>query len=97
MRSIVSELLRQDRLTIFESFSTDSPKTRLLAEKLKEFGGRSALIIIDSDDRNLALAARNIPAVDVVEAKQVDPVSLINFDRILATKAAMQQLETRLS
>jgi large subunit ribosomal protein L4 len=97
MRSILSELIRQDRLETFEAFSVDGPKTKVLAARLGEMKTGNALIIIDSEDRNLYLAARNIPHVDVVEAKEVDPVSLINFDKVLVTKAAMQQLEARLS
>jgi large subunit ribosomal protein L4 len=97
MRSILSELIRQDRLATFEAFSVDGPKTKALAARLGEMKTGNALIIIDSEDRNLYLAARNIPHVDVVEAREVDPVSLINFDKVLVTKAAMQQLEARLS
>lgn len=97
MRSILSELIRQDRLETFEAFSVDGPKTKVLAARLGAMKTGNALIIIDSEDRNLYLAARNIPHVDVVEAKEVDPVSLINFDKVLVTKAAMQQLEARLS
>jgi len=97
MRSILSELIRQDRLSTVESFAVDAPKTKSLVARLNEMKTNNALIIIDSEDRNLYLAARNVPNVDVVEARQVDPVSLINFERVLVTKAAMQQLEARLS
>ncbi|MCG3144932.1 MAG: 50S ribosomal protein L4 [Gammaproteobacteria bacterium] len=97
MRSILSELIRQDRLSMVENFAVDAPKTKSLIARLSEMSTNNALIIIDSEDRNLYLAARNVPHVDVVEAKQVDPVSLINFEKVLVTKAAMQQLEARLS
>lgn len=97
MRSILSELIRQDRLSTVESFAVDAPKTKSLVARLNEMKTNNALIIIDSEDRNLYLAARNVPHVDVVEARQVDPVSLINFEKVLVTKAAMQQLEARLS
>jgi large subunit ribosomal protein L4 len=97
MRAILSELIRQNRLTTFEAFSVDKPKTSTLVKRLGDMKIDNALIIIDSEDRNLYLAARNIPRLDVVEAREVDPVSLINFDKVLATKAALQQLEARLS
>lgn len=97
MRSILSELIRQDRLSMVENFAVDAPKTKSLIARLSEMSTNNALIIIDSEDRNLYLAARNVPHVDVVEARQVDPVSLINFEKVLVTKAAMQQLEARLS
>ena len=97
MRSILSELIRQDRLSTVESFAVDAAKTKSLVARLNELKTNNALIIIDSEDRNLYLAARNVPHVDVVEARQVDPVSLINFEKVLVTKAAMQQLEARLS
>ncbi len=97
MRSILSELIRQDRLSTVENFAVEAPKTKSLVARLNEMKTNNVLIIIDSEDRNLYLAARNVPHVDVVEAKQVDPVSLINFEKVLVTKAAMQQLEARLS
>ena len=97
MRSILSELIRQDRLSTVDAFTLESHKTKALTERLTKLKVTDALIVIDSDDRNLSLAARNIPHVDVVQAREVDPISLINFGRVLVTKTAMQQLEARLS
>lgn len=97
MRSILSELLRQDRLLTIESFGVDAPRTRELAGKLKDMGLDNVLIVTDAADENLYLAARNLPRVAVCEAGDADPVSLIGFDRILMTKGALKQIEERLS
>jgi large subunit ribosomal protein L4 len=96
MRSILSELLRQDRLTTVEAIAMDAPKTKVLAAKLKEFGAAKALILTDAFDQNLWLAARNLPNVDVLAVNEVDPVSLVHFDKVIATRAAVEQLEARL-
>jgi large subunit ribosomal protein L4 len=97
MRSIVSELLRQDRLLATDSFGVSAPKTRELAGKLKEMGLDNVLIVTDAADGNLVLAARNLPNVAICDVAGVDPVSLIGFDKVLFTKAALQQLEERLA
>jgi len=97
MRSILSELLRQDRLTAVEALVADTHKTKALLAKLKELNVAEALIVTDKPDRNLYFAARNIPNVEVLEAREVDPVSLVNFGKVVVTKAAMQQLEAQLS
>jgi large subunit ribosomal protein L4 len=97
MRSIVSELLRQDRLLITESFGVSEPKTRELAGKLKELGLSNVLIVTDAADDNLYLAARNLPHVAVSDAAGADPVSLIGFEKVLITTGALKQLEERLA
>ncbi|HHO69303.1 MAG TPA: 50S ribosomal protein L4 [Gammaproteobacteria bacterium] len=98
IRSILSELLRQERLVVVETFAVDSPKTKGLLGKLKELGlGDNLLIVSDEPDENLYLAARNLPWVDVVDTDIADPVSLVRFDKVLMTAAALRQFEERLS
>lgn len=97
MRSILSELLRQDRLLTIEAFDVAAPKTRELAGKLKDMGLDNVLIITDMADDRLYLAARNLPRVAVCDVTDADPVSLIGFDKILITTGALKQLEERLA
>jgi large subunit ribosomal protein L4 len=97
MRSILSELVRQDRLIAVDSIGVDAPKTRDLVAKLKAFGADNALIISDAADDNLYLAARNIPQVAVCDAASADPVSLVGFDKVVVTANALKQLEERLA
>lgn len=97
MRSILSELVRQDRLVAIKSFGVDAPKTRELAAKLAELGLGNVLIISDDPDDNLYLAARNLPQVAVCDAAGADPVSLIGFEKVLVTTAALKLLEERLA
>ena len=97
IRSILSELVRQERLMIVDKFAVDAPKTKQLAEKLKAMGSSNALIVSDSVDDNLFLSARNLPHVDVVEAKRVDPVSLVRFEKVIMTVAAVSALEEMLA
>jgi large subunit ribosomal protein L4 len=97
MRSILSELVRQERLVAIDNFTVDAPKTRQLADKLGELGLHSVLIVtVDADD-NLYLAARNLPNVVVCDAASADPVSLIGFEKVLMTKAAIASIEERLA
>jgi len=93
MRSILSELIRQERLIAVEEFSVDAPKTRELLEKLKQLGLREVLIVSDKFEDSLYLAARNVPYIAVGEAGKIDPVSLIRFDRVLMTVAAIRKFE----
>jgi len=98
MRSILSELVRQERLSVVENFSVDTPKTKNLAEKIKGLGYTSGiLVLVDGFDENLYLSARNLPNVLVVEAQYVDPVSLVRFPNVIATKAAVKKLEEMLA
>ena len=94
MKSILSELARQERLSIIEEFKVDTPKTKQFVEKIKTLGIESnVLVLIDSFDENLYLSSRNITNALVVEAKFADPVSLVHFSKVLATPEALKQLE----
>lgn len=95
--SILSELVRQDRLVVVDSFGVDAPKTKQLTGKLAELGLNDVLIITDVMDENLLLAARNLYGVDVRDADDIDPVSLVGFDKILVTAGALKQIEERLA
>ncbi|SNR91499.1 large subunit ribosomal protein L4 [Methylobacillus rhizosphaerae] len=98
VRAILSELVRQERLSAVEEFVVDSPKTKQLVEKIKNFGYTDGLLLlVDSFDENLYLSARNLPNVLVIEAQYVDPVSLVRFPNVLATKGAVQKLEEMLA
>ena len=97
LRSVLSELVREDRLLVVENLSLDQPKTRELAARLKGLGFAQVLILVDKHDEKLCLAARNIPGVDVLAASEVDPLSLVRFDKVLATAAAVRSIEERLS
>jgi len=96
MRSIFGELVRQERLVLVESLGVSAPKTRELASQLKELGLDDVLIVHDSPDDNLYLAARNLPKVAVCDAAGIDPVSLVGSEKVLMTVAAVRQFEERL-
>jgi len=96
MCSILSQLAREDRLAIVESLSLEAPKTKLLAGRLRSMGLESTLILTDSADENLYLAARNLPHVLVLEAKHADPLSLVHYQKVLITKAALGQVQEML-
>lgn len=92
--SILSELARQGRLSVVEGFTMDSPKTKVLAEKIKGMGlDKNVLIITDELDENLYLSSRNLPNVLVLETIQADPVSLVRFANVLMTRNAVKQFE----
>ncbi|WP_017939167.1 50S ribosomal protein L4 [Zestomonas thermotolerans] len=93
LRSILSELVRQDRLVVVEDFSVEAPKTKALLSKLNGLGLNDVLIVSDSVDENLYLAARNLPHVDVRDVQGSDPVSLIAFDKVLVTVPAVKKFE----
>jgi|TARA_B100000745_G_C20054612_1_gene359719 large subunit ribosomal protein L4 len=96
MKSMFSELIRQDRLVIAEEFSVSAPKTKELKSKLKELGLENVLIVIEAVDANLFLAARNLSRVHVQEVQTVDPASVASHDHVLMTVAAVKLLEERL-
>lgn len=96
LQSIFSQLAREGRISVVESFNLDAPKTKLAATKLKELGMDSVLIITDSIDENVYLATRNLPHVAVVEPRDADPLSLIHYKNVLITKAAVAQIEEML-
>lgn len=93
IRSILSQLAREDRISIVNEFTLAEPKTKLAADKLKAMGLESVLIITDSVDENLYLATRNLPNVAVVETRYADPLSLIHYKNVLITKNAIAQFE----
>ncbi|BAO43247.1 50S ribosomal protein L4 [Thiolapillus brandeum] len=97
LRSILSELLRQERLVVVDSFSVDAPKTRELVGKLKELGMDDVLIIVDQLDENLLLSARNLYHVDVRDTDQLDPVSLVGYEKVLVTSGALKKIEENLA
>src|SRR5690606_30434676 len=95
--SILSQLARDGRLSVVESFSLEAPKTKMLAQKVKGMGMDSVLIITDALDQNLSLAVRNLANVMVVEPRQADPVSLLRFDHTVITKGAVAKIEEMLA
>ncbi|MCG6200244.1 50S ribosomal protein L4 [Psychromonas antarctica] len=97
VKSILSELVRQDRLIVVENFSVEAPKTQELKAKLKDMGLKDVLIITEELDENLFLAARNLYKVDVRDVQGIDPVSLIAFDKVLVTAAAVKKIEESLA
>jgi large subunit ribosomal protein L4 len=97
LRSVMSELVRQDRLVIVDELALEAPKTRLLASKLKELDLDNVLILNEAFDEKVFLAARNLPNVGVCDAGSIDPVVLIRFEKVLITLPALKLLEGRLS
>jgi large subunit ribosomal protein L4 len=96
IRSMLSELVRQDRLIVTPSLAIDQPKTRLLLAQLKSMALDNVLIIVEAADEKLELAARNLPHVELLPASAVNPVSLARHDKVLATVGAVKLLEERL-
>ncbi|MDS1139657.1 50S ribosomal protein L4 [Pusillimonas sp. SM2304] len=96
LRAILSQLAREDRIAVVDTFVLDAPKTKLAADKLKSMGLESVLIITDVLDENVYLATRNLPHVAVVEPRYADPLSLIHYKKVLITKPAIAQLEEML-
>ncbi|CUA84499.1 MULTISPECIES: 50S ribosomal protein L4 [Pseudidiomarina] len=97
MKSILSELVRQDRLIVVEKFGVEAPKTKALAAQLKSMDLNDVLIVTKEVDENLFLAARNLHKVDVRDVQGLDPVSLIAFEKVLMTADAVKQIEEVLS
>jgi large subunit ribosomal protein L4 len=93
MRSIFSELVRQDRLVVVDAFGVDAPKTKGLVEKLSSLGLTGGLIVTHEADANLYLSARNLRSVDVTEVGGLDPVSLVGSEAVLITVPALKQIE----
>jgi large subunit ribosomal protein L4 len=95
--SILSKLVSENRLVVVDSLTVDSPKTKLLAQKIKGLGVDTnrfrLLIITDNIDENLYLSSRNLPNVLVLEANQADPVSLVRFPNVLVTRNAVAKIE----
>ena len=97
LKSILSELVRQDRLIVVEDFSIEAPKTKELVAKLKELELNDVLIVTGEVDENLFLAARNLYKVDARDVAGIDPVSLVAFNKVLMTAAAVKQVEEMLA
>lgn len=97
MRSILSELLRQDRLVVNDDIFPTSPKTKLLTAKIQDYQQDRVLIITDSVNPDLFLAARNLPDVEVCVSHSISPVALINSDKVIVTSSAIKLIEERLA
>lgn len=92
MRSILSELVRQNRLVTVRELELETPKTRLAASLLQSLGLTKGLIVVPEVSSNLYLATRNLPGVEVSTSDRLDPVSLVSFEKVLITVPALQQL-----
>ena len=95
MRSLISELIRQERLVVVDEINVEKPRTKLLVSFLNTFGLDNVLILTENLDLNLALAARNLYNVMVNEPQSVDPVSLLRYEKVLVTVGAIRKLEER--
>jgi len=95
--AILSQLAREGRLSVVESFAVSAPKSKALAEKLKGMGLGEVLIVTDSVDENLLLSSRNLPTVLVVEPRNADPVSLLRFEKTLLTRGAVAKMQEMLA
>ena len=93
VRAILSQLAREGRLAIVESFEVDAPKTKLVADKLKQMGMANVLLIKETVDEALYLASRNLQSMAVIEPESADPVSLVYFDKVLMTRGALARFE----
>jgi large subunit ribosomal protein L4 len=96
MRSILSELARQERLVLVEDFAVDTPKTKILVEKLKGMGLNDVLIVTETTGENLYLASRNLEKVNACSVNRADPVSLIAHEKVLMTVGAVRRFEEML-
>jgi large subunit ribosomal protein L4 len=96
MQCILAELVRQDRLVLVEEINVTSPKTKDLLVQLQGLNATKALIVTDSLDENLYLAARNLPHVEVIDSDAIDPVSLIAFEKVIMSVQAAKKLEVEL-
>lgn len=97
MRSILSELVRQDRFICVDEFEVAESKTKLVKDLLTSFSLEEVLIVTEELNENLYLGVRNIPKVDVIDTNEIDPYSLIGFEKVLMTKAAVEKVEAWLS
>jgi len=93
MASILSQLAREDRIRVTEDFHVAQPKTKLLAQKIKSMGFEGVLVITDEIDDNLRLSSRNLANVEVVSARNANPVALVRYPSVLVTRAALAKLE----
>jgi large subunit ribosomal protein L4 len=93
MASILSQLAREDRIRVVDEFKIEHPKTKLLAQKVKSMGLAEVLVITDEMDNNLTLSSRNLPNVEIITARQANPVALVRYPTVLLTKRAVAKLE----
>ncbi|NJM31616.1 MAG: 50S ribosomal protein L4 [Limnobacter sp.] len=91
--SILSQLGREERLVVVDSFDVDAPKTKVLHDRFKQMGLESVLVIVDEVSENLYLASRNLQHVAVVEPRYADPLSLIHYGKVVVTRAALEKLQ----
>ena len=91
--SILSQLAREDRLRVVDTFAVDAPKTKLLAQKVKSLGLEEVLVLTDEIDDNLRLSSRNLANVEVMNVRHANPVALVRYPHVLVTKAAVAKLE----
>ena len=96
IQSLLSELVRQDRLVVTQAFTVDAPKTKLVAAELKKLGLEKVLIIVEGIDEKLFLGARNLPHVEVLPVALLNPLSLVSYDKVLITVGAVKLIEERL-
>jgi large subunit ribosomal protein L4 len=96
LQSMLSELVRQDRLIVTQAFTVDAPKTKLVAAALKKLGLAKTLIIVEGIDEKLFMAARNLPHVQVLPVALLNPLSLVSYDKVLMTVGAVKLIEERL-
>ena len=97
LRSVFSELIRQERLVVVESLEMKAPKTRELAQMLKKHDLDDVLIVNEAFDENVFLSARNLKKVGICDASSIDPVVLMRFEKVLVTLPALKLIEERLS
>jgi large subunit ribosomal protein L4 len=96
LRSMLAELARTERLLVTDGIKLTEPKTKLLASQLKAWSLPSVLIVIEATDERLALAARNLPHVEVIEVPALNPLALAAYDKVLMTVGAVKLIEERL-
>jgi len=97
IRSIFSELVRQERLIIVDDFSIDAPKTQAMVSKLNDLDCKDVLIVTDNDDKNVYLSSRNIPHCEALGVSALNPVSLVGHEKVLITTAAVTKVQEWLS
>lgn len=97
IRSILSELVRTERLVVVDSFTVDAPKTKDMAERLAKLGTNNVMIVTQDMSDNLYLSTRNLHQVGVCDANNVDPVSLIRFEKVIMTADAVKKIEEALA
>jgi large subunit ribosomal protein L4 len=97
VRSILSQLAREGRILVVDNFTVEAPKTKLVADKLKQMGLDSVLLVTERFDETLYLASRNLQSIAVIEPEAADPLSLIYFDKVMVTRGALARFEEMLS